>query len=212
MASAPPTRRSPGRPGERGTRRRPVRAWGSSGGDEGHRQAQKQRKAVARRRREADGEDLEESADRRGTAAGPDGRRPRRRSLRRAPRSSAVVLLERGDAGDALLPRADSLDRGRRRRQRASGTGIESRSAAARIAASSKRDALPSGVLMTSWISPASMRSTALGLALVHLVDALGLDAGLPERLARPLRRAEGESEVRRAPVRSGSPLPCRTD
>src|SRR5262249_48870281 len=43
-------------------------------------------------------------------------------------------------------------------------TGTPTDSAHLRIAFSSYSDARPSGVLITSWISPASMRSTALGL------------------------------------------------
>ena len=116
---------------------------------------------------------------------------------------------ELGDiARDALLPRADSLDSGRRRRQRRQTRNREPqrgrtdrRLVEARILAERRVD----DELNLSGLHAVHR----VGSALVDLEHVLGRDARLPQGLARALRGAEGEAQVRElANAQSGSLYP----
>ena len=207
-------RRRPGRRGPTGgreTRRRRAPAPGSTPRASARREGERAAPGAgrARRRRETRAEKTAKKpaavAARAARRATPPGRRARLR------RSCAVVLLQRRDPGRLLLARADSLDGrggGRERRQARDREAQRRRPdrglVEARLAAERRVD----DELDLPGLHPVD----GVGAALVDLEDPLRVDARLLQRLARALRRAEREAEVRELARRSESPPPCRTD
>ena len=218
MASAPPARRSP-RPasGKRNAKTTSPRSR-HAGRQQREPDARRQdRKAVPRGRRKADREDAEEPADRREQeqrgarrlpGAAPDGR-SRRRPRARHPRwYSCSEATPVASSCRARIPSTAAVGRRQRRQARNRRAAAPPRGSRPRRSATR----LPSGVLMTSWISPASIRSTALGLPSLTLKTRSAASPASAQRLARPLRRAEREAEVRELPRDRDERSPCRTD